>query len=449
MSGCEGETVTYNGNSYLAGTEETFVYTTTAGCDSTIFLNIAALPLGNNEVQLYACSGTTASYVNDYLSPGSYDYTFVNQFGCDSLVEVNVTELTNTYETVTMQACEGSTIVYDGVEYAVGTNIDLAHNTYQGCDSVVNLLVNTLPVFITNIALDICASDSISYNGTYLFAGTTTEHVFLASNGCDSIVLVELQSYPEFDFNLFATDLICWNDGNGEIVVNAISGGTTPFLYAFDESVFQTDSLMSDVSPGQHYVYVQDGNGCVEEEMIEIAAIPPLELNFIAPALDCLDDSIMVRAHLLSGQTDSMHFQWQHGLTGTNIPIYDPGQYTLAVSNECETRAFDLEVTLGDRVGDGYFYIPNSFSPNGDGTNDEFRAYAAGDIEVLIYEMHLYDRWGNTLYKTAQIKEGWNGKYREEALNPGVYVWWVRAEVLVCGRRVEKIFEKGDVTIFR
>ncbi|HHS95338.1 MAG TPA: hypothetical protein ENJ45_02020 [Phaeodactylibacter sp.] len=70
-------------------------------------------------------------------------------------------------------------------------------------------------------------------------------------------------------------------------------------------------------------------------------------------------------------------------------------------------------------------------------------------MEVLLFEMHVYDRWGNELYKSTDIKDAWDGKMNEERLNNGVYVWWLRAEVLVCGRRVVEVFDKGDVTIFR
>ncbi|MFK7810642.1 MAG: gliding motility-associated C-terminal domain-containing protein, partial [Saprospiraceae bacterium] len=449
MTACEGEVMTYEGVEYPAGTQETFTHTSVNGCDSIIYLDVVALPLSSNVVELNTCDGTTVEYNDDDLSPGIYNYAFPNQFGCDSLVEVNVGMLESSYETVSLEGCDGSTVSFAGQDYEVGTETEIPFTNQQGCDSVINLLVTPLVVSISTLEFEICANDSINYNNEFLTAGTTTEYVFIDEQGCDSIVIVHIESYPEFEFQITATDLLCWNDASGEIIINSVVGGTEPFNYAFDDSNFQTDTMMQSANAGEHYIYVRDANGCVEERTIEIEAIPPLDLEFIAPDLNCVDDSVLIRTQLLAGETDSMQYNWQHGAIGNTSPIYNPGNYVLDVTNECETRAFELEVELGDRTGDGYFYIPNSFSPNGDGTNDEFMGYAAGDIEVLVYEMRLFDRWGNTMFKTTKIGEGWDGSFEQEDMNPGVYVWWMRAEVLVCGRRVEEVFEYGDVTIIR
>ena len=103
---------------------------------------------------------------------------------------------------------------------------------------------------------------------------------------------------------------------------------------------------------------------------------------------------------------------------------------------------------MEDGYRDNYIYIPNAFSPNGDGRNDIFRAYAAGGLTVLSYELHLFDRWGNTLFVSENIEDGWNGVFLNEAMNPGVYVWWLRAKVQSCRNEID-LFEKGDVTIMK
>ena len=49
-------------------------------------------------------------------------------------------------------------------------------------------------------------------------------------------------------------------------------------------------------------------------------------------------------------------------------------------------------------IRENYIYIPNAFSPNDDGNNDIFKAYAAEGVLLLSYELHLFDRWGNILF---------------------------------------------------
>ncbi len=67
-------------------------------------------------------------------------------------------------------------------------------------------------------------------------------------------------------------------------------------------------------------------------------------------------------------------------------------------------------------------FVPNLFSPNGDGKNDEFRLYGQR-IETLIFQ--VYDRQGTLLFETNRLEEGWNGKYRNQSLPNGLYLWKV------------------------
>jgi len=65
-------------------------------------------------------------------------------------------------------------------------------------------------------------------------------------------------------------------------------------------------------------------------------------------------------------------------------------------------------------------FVPNLFSPNGDGKNDEFRLYGQR-IETMTFQ--VYDRQGTLLFETNRLEEGWDGKYRNQSLPSGLYVW--------------------------
>jgi gliding motility-associated-like protein len=66
------------------------------------------------------------------------------------------------------------------------------------------------------------------------------------------------------------------------------------------------------------------------------------------------------------------------------------------------------------------FYVPNAFSPNGDGTNDEF--YGKGE-NIVSYEMSIFDRWGNSLFHTEDINKHWDGTVHGNVAQEDVYVY--------------------------
>lgn len=70
------------------------------------------------------------------------------------------------------------------------------------------------------------------------------------------------------------------------------------------------------------------------------------------------------------------------------------------------------------------FYIPNAFTPNNDGINDEFYGKGEG---ILKYDMWVFDRWGNLIFHGKELNEGWNGKSNDESdvVQQDVYIWKV------------------------
>jgi gliding motility-associated-like protein len=69
-------------------------------------------------------------------------------------------------------------------------------------------------------------------------------------------------------------------------------------------------------------------------------------------------------------------------------------------------------------------YVPNAFSPNGDGINDEF--YAIGEY-VSSFDMKIFDRWGTVVYHSNSILSGWNGSKGGAAAKEDVYVYLINA----------------------
>ena len=101
----------------------------------------------------------------------------------------------------------------------------------------------------------------------------------------------------------------------------------------------------------------------------------------------------------------------------------DPGNFlvSLIASNPNCSDTISKYVS----VEDGFFlYIPNSFTPNDDGTNDEFFPVIKGYFSSKDYSFEIFDRWGTLIYKSNNPKETkWNGYFKNEICKSDVYVW--------------------------
>jgi gliding motility-associated-like protein len=90
------------------------------------------------------------------------------------------------------------------------------------------------------------------------------------------------------------------------------------------------------------------------------------------------------------------------------------------------------------------WFMPNVFSPNGDGINDDFGP--EGECQVTDYELQIFDRWGQSVFLSRNRDQRWNGRVRGTPAANGVYVYRWRYRLLETGEWVET---SGSVTIVR
>ena len=126
----------------------------------------------------------------------------------------------------------------------------------------------------------------------------------------------------------------------------------------------------------------------------------------------------------------------------------EPGIYQVTVSNECESVVKNITVELEANGQEDFIYIPNIFSPNNDGINDWFLCSPADNVEILDFEMQVFDRWGAKIFESKNSAQAWDGTFKEEVDATGVYIYWLRAKILACKREID-VFRKGDVAIVR
>ena len=87
-------------------------------------------------------------------------------------------------------------------------------------------------------------------------------------------------------------------------------------------------------------------------------------------------------------------------------------------------------------------YIPNAFSPDGDGINDYFKILGQG---INTFEVEIYNRWGQMVFKSNNIEDQWDGKFNDKMSPSGTYVYRVKSKNLIN----EEYLESGTVSLVR
>jgi gliding motility-associated-like protein len=92
------------------------------------------------------------------------------------------------------------------------------------------------------------------------------------------------------------------------------------------------------------------------------------------------------------------------------------------------------------------FYAPNTFIPNDDGLNDVWLPVFSSRINVENYELSIYNRWGELVFKTNDFMQGWNGIYNNKLVQLGVYSF--KIEFRNSNDRINQI-HTGHITLVR
>lgn len=173
------------------------------------------------------------------------------------------------------------------------------------------------------------------------------------------------------------------------------------------------------------FTYTNPSTGCVNFTSTPtlVVAKPtadfhatPMEASLIDPVIAVTDESLLA---------DS--WSWNFG---DNLDLFtnqneshtfaDTGTYTITLivtNNGClDTLSEDVRI-----VPEFLFFMPTAFTPNGDSQNDFFGPQGAG---VSSFEMVIFDRWGNALYQTTDMKKPWDGK----GASQGVYIYKIKAK---------------------
>ncbi len=176
------------------------------GCDSTVFVNLFFFPEIEVNITDELCQGDTVLIGGQQFYSGLLSDTIVladaGMNGCDSTIFVNLVEIFPANSARTDDLCAGDTLVIAGVEFTqnfLQDDIVLAGQAANGCDSIIMVDLNLIPLTPTPLDATLCSGDSLMV-GDSIFTSAGSYQVLLenaSAFGCDSLIQVELMYHPE------------------------------------------------------------------------------------------------------------------------------------------------------------------------------------------------------------------------------------------------------------
>ncbi len=422
----------------------------------------------------YLWSDTSNGNSVNVTAPGSYYMAAVAVNGCQYISNtINVTFNPPVPTTISASGatsfCNGGSVtlsadsvctaylwsnssITNSINVTQSGNFTMSGTDANGCQNVSNSItvtVNPNPVLsLANSSDESCfgAGDgTITVNAangtpTYNYAWNTTPAQFTAiaanlSAGSYDVTVVDANQCADTATYSISTPAVlalnvntvvnasCYQTTDGSVTVD-ITGGTNPYSYVWSDG--SSAASLQNVGAGNYDVTVSDAHNCTVTSSFVITE--PAQILVQSLVFDDVKFGTDVQLIMNVQPSSGVYtYQWSPpnylSCTDCANPVFSA------------IRSFQYEITVTDAGGctvtgtvkvnvksDKPFFIPNVFTPNNDGNNDLLQVYAIGTV---YYHLSIFNRWGEKVFESNNITEGWDGKYQGKESYAGVYTYVV------------------------
>jgi gliding motility-associated-like protein len=284
--------------------------------------------------------------------------------------------------------------------------------------------------------------------------------VFTASSnlGCTTVVNDSIQIYgnPEIDF-IIDPDAVCSNAPFSILDLSSVESPSeiAQWLWVLDGetiSTSQTDNVLWS-SPGTYDLFLEviSNHGCASDTLFPnaITVYPSPIAGFATPEQASMFNPIVEISNNSSEDVVSWMYDFGDGSSATfpeGEHLYETWDiYTITQTVENAFGCADEITHQVEITPDLLVYVPNAFTPDGNGHNDTFFPVMSG-FEVTLYEFIVFDRWGAQVFSSTDPEMVWDGSLNGTIVQDGVYSW----KLLIRSNFDVTIHEmKGSVTILR
>jgi len=346
-----------------------------------------------------------------------------------------------------------------------------------GCSTSKELIVNATPT-ITTFPLAVCEKSSLVLNAnqlpatinpwkstanTFSLNALTGQVVglkagvdsvsFTNNKGCKTTQLFTVYGLPIANFN--SLQEICIDDTLK--LVNTTSPYCDSYTWDFGDGTNSNESMHKFGKSGTFSISlsVMDSHGCRDSirkvNYVEVVNKPFVNFVFSPDSIDILNPEVRFTTN-----SDGKYFKWNFGdgkpVSTSKDAIHffpeDEGKYytvSLTASNTkegCSSTYTQVIVSKEPII----YYIPNTFTPNGDELNNTFKPIFSSGLDPYNYALYIYDRWGELIFETHNVLIGWDGTYTNQIVGSNTFVWKLNFKEKQTGVEHTKI---GHVNVVR
>ncbi|NVN95884.1 MAG: gliding motility-associated C-terminal domain-containing protein [Bacteroidetes bacterium] len=370
------------------------------------------------------------------------DTAIITASGASSYVWKPIGSTTNpTFTTNTIKLAATSNSTYkvigtlQGCKDSINTSIKVnpqplvSVNNPSICPKdTATLIANGAHTYVWNFGV---ISDSIrvspTHDTTYVVVGTDI-------NNCVDTATASVHLYPLPTIQLTPNTTICL----GSQATLTAGGG---IAYSWNTNPPETTSSIT-VSPTAntttYTVGVTDNNNCFDSASVEVNTLP-LPLPTISIEMDTICKGTYTTITASGGNT----YLWNTGEITPSISVkpLSSSIYSVTVSSTLNNVVCSKDTSIKQNVRNcNVIYVPNSFMPTG--YNTVFKPI--GDIAITkTYQFAIYNRWGQMVFETTDVNQGWDGRFNGEYVQTGAYIYYLKID-----NGYEEPFEKiGTVTV--
>jgi gliding motility-associated-like protein len=238
-----------------------------------------------------------------------------------------------------------------------------------------------------------------------------------------------IQSY--FNIPVFTYDSCCLGDVTRFHITNKANIDSVSWNFGDGATSAVTEPVHKYGQPGTYRVRLTEkfnGKNFTDSLPVTVHPLPHIALG----------DTIL----LYSGTTINLHagggnmeYTWSTGSVDSIISVSTQGNYWVKVKDHhCCLNSDSVYVKVFQ------YFIPNAFTPNGDGRNDVFRMI--GLYRNIRFNMYIYNRWGQLLFHSENMDDGWDGTYKNAACPTDTYMWVIHIDFLG-----QDIISQGSITL--